>query len=164
MVTLGDLEHRDGRLVAWLDGRPRAVDVVYLRTDEDRFTGEDGTPTAIGEALLEPAAAGTARGGERAGVGRGRRQARAAAAWTTWSASTWTRSRSCPRFPPRVVGPDDELDDLVVKPRGEMGGEDVVIWRDADERDARAGAGADRGRAGRLDRAGAGAAVGAPDR
>jgi uncharacterized circularly permuted ATP-grasp superfamily protein len=32
------------------------------------------------------------------------------------------------------VGPDDELDDLVVKPRGEMGGEGVVIWRDADER------------------------------
>jgi uncharacterized circularly permuted ATP-grasp superfamily protein len=32
-----------------------------------------------------------------------------------------------------VVGPDDELDDLVVKPRGEMGGEGVVIWRDADD-------------------------------
>ena len=32
-----------------------------------------------------------------------------------------------------MVGPDDELDDLVVKPRGEMGGEDVVIWRDADD-------------------------------
>jgi len=31
------------------------------------------------------------------------------------------------------VGPDDELDHLVVKPRGEMGGEDVVIWRDADD-------------------------------
>ena len=43
VVTLGDLEHRDGRLVAWLDGRPRAVDVVYLRTDEDRFTGENGS-------------------------------------------------------------------------------------------------------------------------
>ena len=54
VVTLDDLEHRDGRLVAWIDGRARAVDVVYLRTDEDRFTGEDGSPTAIGEALLEP--------------------------------------------------------------------------------------------------------------
>ena len=59
VVTLGDLEHRDGRVVAWLDGRARAVDVVYIRTGEDRFTGEDGRPTAIGEALLEPAAAGT---------------------------------------------------------------------------------------------------------
>ena len=35
------------------------VDVVYLRTGEDRFTGEDRSPTAIGEALLAPAAAGT---------------------------------------------------------------------------------------------------------
>ena len=33
LVTLDDLEHRDGRLVAWLDGRTRAVDVVYLRTE-----------------------------------------------------------------------------------------------------------------------------------
>ena len=39
-----------------------------------------------------------------------------------------------PSVPAGVVGPDDELDDLVVKPRGEMGGEDVVIWRDADDR------------------------------
>ena len=37
-----------------------------------------------------------------------------------------------PSVPSRAVGPDDELDDLVVKPRGEMGGEGVVIWRDAD--------------------------------
>ena len=58
LVGLGDLEQRDGRVVAWIDGRPRAVDVVYLRTGEDRFTDEDGSPTAIGEALLEPAAAG----------------------------------------------------------------------------------------------------------
>ena len=58
VVTLGDLEHRDGRVVAWLDGRARAVDVVYIRTEEDRFTGENGRPTAIGEALLGPAAAG----------------------------------------------------------------------------------------------------------
>jgi uncharacterized circularly permuted ATP-grasp superfamily protein len=38
-----------------------------------------------------------------------------------------------PSVPSRAVGPDDALDDLVVKPRGEMGGEGVVIWRDADE-------------------------------
>ena len=51
-VTLDDLEVRDGRLVAWLDGRPRAVDVVYQRTTEDRFSG---TPL---ELLLEPCASG----------------------------------------------------------------------------------------------------------
>ena len=31
VVTLADLEVQDDRLVAWLDGRPRAVDVVYMR-------------------------------------------------------------------------------------------------------------------------------------
>jgi len=39
-----------------------------------------------------------------------------------------------PSVPSRLVtGDDDELDDLVVKPRGEMGGEGVVVWRDADD-------------------------------
>ena len=45
-VTLADLEHRDGRLVAWIDGRARAVDVVYHRTDEDRFSGDGARPSA----------------------------------------------------------------------------------------------------------------------
>ena len=53
MVTLADLEVRDGRVVAWLDGRRRTVDVVYQRTDEDRFSG-----TAL-ELLIEPCARGT---------------------------------------------------------------------------------------------------------
>ena len=58
-VRLADLERRGDRLVAWIDGRPSAVDVVYQRTDEDRFTGPDGRLTAVGEALLEPCRAGT---------------------------------------------------------------------------------------------------------
>ena len=37
-----------------------------------------------------------------------------------------------PSIPSRLLDADTPLDDLVVKPRGEMGGEDVVIWRDAD--------------------------------
>jgi len=39
-----------------------------------------------------------------------------------------------PSVPSRVVEADDDLEELVVKPRGEMGGTGVVIWRDADER------------------------------
>ena len=132
VVTLDDLEHRDGRVVAWLDGRTRAVDVVYLRTDEDRFTGEDGTPTAIGEALLEPAAAGRVAVVNAPGSGvaddklLGGRVDDLVRLYLD-------EELVLPSVPARVVGPDDELDDLVVKPRGEMGGEDVVIWRDADE-------------------------------
>jgi len=37
-----------------------------------------------------------------------------------------------PSVPSREVTADDDLDGLVVKPRGEMGGEGVVIWAEAD--------------------------------
>ena len=40
-------------------------------------------------------------------------------------------------------GVRDRLEELVVKPRGEMGGDGVVIWRDADAADA--GRGSARG-------------------
>ena len=130
VVTLADLEHRDGRLVAWLDGRPRAVDVVYLRTDEDRFTGEDGTPTAIGEALLEPSAAGTVAVVNAPGSGVADDKLMGGRV-DDMVRLYLDQEPLLPSVPSRVVGPDDELDDLVVKPRGEMGGEDVVIWRDA---------------------------------
>ena len=132
VVTLDDLEHRDGRLVAWLDGRPRAVDVVYLRTDEDRFTGEDGRPTAIGEALLEPVVAG--RVAVVNAPGSGVADDKLVGGRVDDLVRLYLGEEPLlPSVPSRVVGPDDELDDLVVKPRGEMGGEGVVIWRDADE-------------------------------
>jgi uncharacterized circularly permuted ATP-grasp superfamily protein len=133
LVTLADLEHRDGRLAAWIDGRPRALDVVYLRTDEDRFRGDDGSPTAIGEALLGPAAAGTVAVVNAPGAGI------ADDKLVHGRVDELIRlylggDPLLPSIASRVVGPDDDLDDLVVKPRGEMGGEGVVIWRDADER------------------------------
>jgi uncharacterized circularly permuted ATP-grasp superfamily protein len=58
IVTLADLQVRNGRLQAWIDGRSRALDVVYRRTDEDRLRDERGRPTAMAEALLEPIACG----------------------------------------------------------------------------------------------------------
>ena len=132
VVTLDDLEHRDGRLVAWLDGRPRAVDVVYLRTGEDRFTGEDGTLTAIGQALLEPAAAGTVAVVNAPGSGVADDKLIGGCV-DDLVRLYLDQEPLLPSVPARAVGPDDELDDLVVKPRGEMGGEGVVIWRDADD-------------------------------
>jgi carboxylate-amine ligase len=119
--------------VAWIDGRPRAIDVVYLRTGEDRFTGEDGSPTAIGEALLGPAAAGRVAVVNAPGSGvaddkliHGRVD--------DLVRLYLGQEPLLPSVPSRVVGPEEPLDGLVVKPRGEMGGEGVTIWRDADER------------------------------
>jgi uncharacterized circularly permuted ATP-grasp superfamily protein len=133
VVTLGDLEHRDGRVVAWLDGRSRAVDVVYLRTDEDRFTGENGEPTAIGAALLAPVVAGKVAVVNAPGSGVA--DDKLIGGRVDDLVRLYLGEEPLlPSVPARAVGPDDELGDLVVKPRGEMGGEDVVIWRDADER------------------------------
>ena len=133
LVTLADLEHRDGRLVAWIDGRVRAVDVVYLRAEEDRFTAPDGSPTAIGEALLEPSAAGAVAVVNAPGVGvaddklvHGRVD--------ELVQFYLGQEALLPSVPSRPVTADEDLDDLVVKPRGEMGGEGVVIWKHADER------------------------------
>jgi uncharacterized circularly permuted ATP-grasp superfamily protein len=132
VVTLRDLELRDGRVVAWMDGRTRAVDVVYLRTDEDRFTAPDGSLTAIGEALLAPAAAGTVAVVNAPGSGIA--DDKLVHARVDELVRLYLDQESLlPSVPSRPVGPEDRLDDLVVKPRGEMGGEDVVIWRDADE-------------------------------
>ena len=131
-VTLADLEQRDGRVVAWIDGRPRAVDIVYLRTADDRFSAPDGSPTPLGELLLGPAAAGKVAVVNAPGSG------------IADDKLIHGRVDELVRFylgeepllasvPSRLVATEDELDELVVKPRGEMGGEGVVIWRDADE-------------------------------
>jgi carboxylate-amine ligase len=130
VVRLADLEAQDGRLVAWLDGRRRAVDVVYLRTGEDRFRQEDGSLTAIGEALLGPAAAGTVAVVNAPGSGVA--DDKLVHARVDELVRLYLEQEALlPSVPSRLVGPDDELDGLVVKPRGEMGGEGVVIWRDA---------------------------------
>ena len=118
--------------MAWIDGRPRGVDVVYLRTAEDSFTGADGSPTAIGEALLAPAAAGTVAvvNAPGSGLADDKLVHRHVDELIRFYLG---QEPLLPSIPSRVVGPDDQPDDLVVKPRGEMGGEGVEIWRDADE-------------------------------
>ena len=132
VVTLDDLEVQDDRLAAWIDGRRRGVDVVYLRTGEDRFTDADGAPTAVGAALLGPSAAGTLAVVNAPGTGIA--DDKLVHAHVDELVRLYLGQEALlPSVPSRPVGPDDELDELVVKPRGEMGGEDVVIWRDADQ-------------------------------
>jgi len=132
LVTLDELERRDGRLVAWLDGRARAVDVVYLRAGEDRFTSSGGTPSAVGDALLGPSAAGTLAVVNAPGSGVA--DDKLVHPHVDELVRFYLGQEALlPSIPSRPVGPEDDLDDLVVKPRGEMGGEGVVIWKDADD-------------------------------
>ena len=58
IVTLSDLELRDLRLHARIDGRRRRLDVVYRRTEEDRVEDDSGNLTPLAEAILPPLLAG----------------------------------------------------------------------------------------------------------
>jgi uncharacterized circularly permuted ATP-grasp superfamily protein len=138
-VRLADLERRGDRLVAWIDGRPQQVDVVYQRTEEDRFTDPDGRRTALGEALLEPCRAGTLACVNAPGSGVADDKVVHAHVDELVRALLGEEPllESVPSFD---LGEEDErrtaldrLDELVVKPRGEMGGDDVVLWRHAGE-------------------------------
>ena len=138
-VTLSELEHRGDRLVARVDGRALAVDVVYQRTDEDRFTDASGRPTALGEALLEPCSRGTLACVN--GPGSGVADDKLVHAYVDEMVRFYLGEEPLlPSLPSYDLGDDetrakafDRLDELVIKPRGEMGGVGVVLWRDAGE-------------------------------
>jgi uncharacterized circularly permuted ATP-grasp superfamily protein len=132
LVTLDDLEHRDDRLVAWIDGQARAVDVLYLRAGKDRFTSSGGSLSAVGEALLGPSAAGTLTVVNAPGSGVA--DDKLVHARVDELVRFYLHQEPLlPSVPSRPVAAEDDLDGLVVKPRGEMGGDGVVIWQDADD-------------------------------
>ena len=125
-ITLDDLELRNGRVVAWIDGQRRAVDVIYQRTNEDRFSG---TPL---ELLLEPCRAGKLSVVNAPGAGVA--DDKLVHAHVDDLVRFFLGEE--PLLPSVPSRPAAELDDLagwVIKPRGEMGGEDVVLWDHADE-------------------------------
>jgi len=125
VVAPGDLELRDGRVVAWLDGRPRAVDVVYHRTEDDRFSG-----TAL-ELLIEPAARGAVAVVNAPGTGVA--DDKLVHPYVDDLVRFFLDEEALlPSVRSQPASEVADLDEFVVKPRGEMGGEDVVIWRDAD--------------------------------
>jgi uncharacterized circularly permuted ATP-grasp superfamily protein len=128
-VTFRDLELRDGGVVAWIDGRARGVDVIYQRTDEDRFSG---TPL---ELLLEPCRNGRLSVVNAPGAGVADDKL-VHAHFDDLVRFFLDEEPLLPSVPSRPAAELDELSGWVVKPRGEMGGEDVVLWDHADE-DAR---------------------------
>jgi uncharacterized circularly permuted ATP-grasp superfamily protein len=128
-VTLDDLELRNGRVVAWIDGQGRSVDVIYQRTNEDRFSG---TPL---EFLLEPCRAGKLSVVNAPGAGVADDKL-VHAHFDDLVRFFLEEEPLLPSVPSRPAAELDDLAGWVIKPRGEMGGEDVVLWDHADE-DAR---------------------------
>jgi uncharacterized circularly permuted ATP-grasp superfamily protein len=126
VVTIPDIELHDGRVTAWLDGRRRAIDVIYHRTGEDRFTG-----TAL-ELLIEPSSRGTVAVANAPGAGVA--DDKLMHPYVDDLVRFFLGEEALlPSIPSHSAAELDDLSGFVVKPRGEMGGEDVVIWDDADE-------------------------------
>ena len=129
-VTIDDLEARDGRIVAWLDGRARAVDVLYHRTDEDRFAGTEL------DLLLEPCRSGrlSVVNAPGAGVADDKLVHGHVDDLVRFFCDEEPLLPSIPSQPAAELG---DLSGQVVKPRGEMGGVDVVLWDSAGEDERR---------------------------
>ncbi len=145
VATLSELEHGGGELLLRPGGggAPRRVDVVYRRTDEDRLTDGRGALTAVGEALLEPWAAG--RIGLVNAFGTGVADDKLAHAHVESMVrfylgeepllpSVQTYDLGDPRTRATVL---DRLDELVVKPRSGYGGQGVVLCPFVSERQRR---------------------------
>ena len=113
--------------------------MVLQRTGEDRFTDPGGQPTAVGELLLQPCREGRISCVNAPGSGIGddklihayvEEMIRFYLDEDPLLESVTTYDLGEPGERDRVLS---QLDDLVVKPRGEMGGEGVVIWAQASE-------------------------------
>ena len=135
-VTLADLSQRNGRLVAWI-GRAVPVDVVYQRTDEDRFTEARLPPRHWARRCWAraPRACWPCVNAPGSGVADDKLVHAYVDEMVRFYLSEEPLLPSIPSRPrPRATS----LDELVLKPRGEMGGVGVVLWREAgeDEREA----------------------------
>ena len=125
-VTFRDLELRDGGVMACVDGQALGVDVIYQRTDEDRFSG---TPL---ELLLEPCRNGRLSVVNAPGAGVADDKL-VHAHFDDLVRFFLDEEPLLPSVPSRPAAELDDLSGWVVKPRGEMGGVDVVLWDHADE-------------------------------
>jgi uncharacterized circularly permuted ATP-grasp superfamily protein len=140
VVTLDQLERRqDGGLRAEVGGRSMALDVLYQRTDEDRFTDDEGRPTALGKLLLDPCTAGRVGcvNAPGSGVGDDKLVHAYVEEMVRFYLGEEPGLRSVETYdlgiPAGREAALDRMDELVFKPRGEMGGEGVVVWSDAGE-------------------------------
>jgi len=138
VVTLDRLESADGRLWLRRDGEREPVDVLYRRTDDPRLTGDDGGLTPLGELTMDPLRAGTLAvvNSFGAGVGDDKLSYAYSEEMIRFYLDEEPILRTIPTYDPCLPEQRDEalerLDELVVKPRFESGGEGVLLVGEAD--------------------------------
>ena len=141
LVGIDDLEIDDGALVVDLDDERRRVDVVYRRTNEERLIDDDGRPTVIGATLLEPLRRGLL--GCANAFGAGVADDKLAQAYVERMIAFYLGEeplvRSVPTFDLADPAARDEvldrIDEMVVKPRAESGGQGVLVGPHASAED-----------------------------
>jgi uncharacterized circularly permuted ATP-grasp superfamily protein len=140
IVTWADLDIREGRAWAYLDGRRERVDVIYRRTDEDRLREPNGRTTRL-TTLLGLVRKGTLGIANAPGTGVAddklvhayvEKMVRLYLGEEPLVKSVPTYDLSEPSTLAYVLG---RLDELVVKPRSDYGGRGVVIGPHASRTD-----------------------------
>ncbi len=138
LVELADLVVRSRRLFARTDGRVIPVDVVYRRTDEDRFFDAAGALTGVGKLLLGPLEAQTLGCANAFGTGVAddklvhayvEEMVRFYLDEEPLLGSVPTYDVSQPEVREMVL---DRIGELVIKPRSGYGGIGVVVGPHAD--------------------------------
>jgi uncharacterized circularly permuted ATP-grasp superfamily protein len=138
MVTLDDLECREGRVSARVAGERRPVDVVYRRSNYHLLREQDGRPSALARKLLEPMRRGTVTVVNPPGVGIAddklahvyvREMIRFYLSEEPLLASATSYDLVDEAARERVLG---RLGELVVKVRDRVGGEGVLFGEDAE--------------------------------
>jgi uncharacterized circularly permuted ATP-grasp superfamily protein len=140
IVTFAELDIRDGRAWAEVDGRRIGVDVVYRRTDEDRLREPNGRPTKL-VALLGLVRRGTL--GVANAPGTGVADDKLVHAYVEEMVRLYLGEkpllRSVPTYdlsePSTLAYVLGRLGELVVKPRSDYGGRGVVIGPHANDHD-----------------------------
>lgn len=140
VATTAELRCRDGGLL--LGDAP--VDVIYRRVDDERLTGSDGRPTALGELLVEPLRSG--RLGCVNFPGTGIADDKAVHVYVERMVEFYLGEEpllaSVAGFdlgdPEQLAAAEPRLDELVIKPRSEFGGRGVTIGPLADPAERRA--------------------------
>jgi uncharacterized circularly permuted ATP-grasp superfamily protein len=141
IVTADELTVRSGRLYRDVGGKPTEVQVIYRRTDEDRFADDEGRPTWIADLLLEPFRAGNLGVVNAPGAGVG--DDKLTHAYVSEMIRFYLRQEPmAPAVRTFDLGDPEardvvleRLDEMVIKPRSGLGGSGIVIGRESSKED-----------------------------